>query len=244
MIAVGLFAYKKAAQGLSDKYKESTLQTIQMATQYLDMSDTYIEAEGTKYAFNSDYNRYLIGLLEDDPLGKKKVMDSIKSNILSSQTVNTFISQIHIITKEDLTMFSTKNSSAKGIFSEYLNEMSTDGRTLARWVDSHPILDRHLNIQNGDYIISFQLMGQSNNSIIVIDVKSSTIQNFLGGLDLGEGSIVGLVTEHGKELVAENLSNSGTSRLINEEKIFYGQDFYTKLDSAADKNGVFEVTYQ
>ena len=141
-------------------------------------------------------------------------------------------------------MFSTKNSSAKGIFSEYLNEMSTDGRTLARWVDSHPILDRHLNIQNGDYIISFQLMGQSNNSIIVIDVKSSTIQNFLGGLDLGEGSIVGLVTEHGKELVAENLSNSGTSRLINEEKIFYGQDFYTKLDSAADKNGVFEVTYQ
>ena len=86
MIIVGIFAYKKAAKGLSNKYKESTLQTIRMATQYLDMSDTYIEAEGTKYAFNSDYNRYLIGLLEEDPLGKKNIMDSIKSNILSSHT--------------------------------------------------------------------------------------------------------------------------------------------------------------
>lgn len=245
MIVVGVFAYKKAAEGLSDKYKESTLQTIRMATEYLEMNDTYIEAEGTKYAFNSDYNRYLIGLLEDDPIGKKTVMDSIRSNILSSQSVNRFISQIHIITKEDITMFSTKNSSMKGIFTDYFAEMSADGKTLQRWVDSHPLLDKHLNIQEEDYSIAFQIMGQSNRSIVVIDVKASTIQNFLKELNLGDGSIVGLVTEHGRELISESLSEGESSRIKTGETVFYGQDFYRNLDREEPSvSGVADVVYE
>lgn len=244
MIVVGIFAYKKAAQGLSDKYKESTLQTIRMATQYLDMSDTYIEAEGTKYAFNSEYNRYFMGLFENDPLGKMNVMTNIRSDILSSQTANTFISQIHIITKEELTMFSTRNSSLKGIFSDYLAEMSTDGRTLQKWVDLHPFLDKYLSLRQEDYIISFQMTGQSNNCIVVIDMKASAIQNFLSELNLGKGSIVGLVTENGRELICENFEEEGTSRIISGEPVFYGQNFYTMISSEGqEKSGVTDVVY-
>ena len=237
-------SYKKAAQGLSDKYKESTLQTIRMATQYLDMSDTYIEAEGTKYAFNSEYNRYFMGLFENDPLGKMNVMTNIRSDILSSQTANTFISQIHIITKEELTMFSTRNSSLKGIFSDYLAEMSTDGRTLQKWVDLHPFLDKYLSLRQEDYIISFQMTGQSNNCIVVIDMKASAIQNFLSELNLGKGSIVGLVTENGRELICENFEEEGTSRIISGEPVFYGQNFYTMISGEGqEKSGVTDVVY-
>lgn len=244
MIVVGIFAYKKAAQGLSDKYKESTLQTIRMATQYLDMSDTYIEAEGTKYAFNSEYNRYFMGLFENDPLGKMNVMTNIRSDILSSQTANTFISQIHIITKEELTMFSTRNSSLKGIFSDYLAEMSTDGRTLQKWVDLHPFLDKYLSLRQEDYIISFQMTGQSNNCIVVIDMKASAIQNFLSELNLGKGSIVGLVTENGRELICENFEEEGISRIISGEPVFYGQNFYTMISGEGqEKSGVTDVVY-
>lgn len=244
MIVVGIFAYKRAAEGLSDKYKDSTLQTIRMATQYLDMSDTYIEAEGTKYAFNSEYNRYFMGLFENDPLGKMNVMSNIRSDILSSQTANTFISQIHIITKEELTMFSTRNSSQKGIFKEYLAEMSTDGKTLQRWVDYHPFLDKYLSLRQEDYIISFQMTGQSNNSIVVIDMKASAIQDFLSGLDLGKGSIVGLITEHGRELICENSEEEGGSRIVSGEPVFYGQDFYTGLAQRSEISGVFDVMYK
>ncbi len=102
MIVVGIFAYKKAAQGLSDKYKESTLQTIRMATQYLDMSDTYIEAEGTKYAFNSNIIVFY-GLFENDPLGKMNVMTNIRSDILCLRQ------QIHLLVKYILLQRRTDN---------------------------------------------------------------------------------------------------------------------------------------
>ena len=209
MIVVGIFAYKRAAEGLSDKYKDSTLQTIRMATQYLDMSDTYIEAEGTKYAFNSEYNRYFMGLFENDPLGKMNVMSNIR-----------------------------------GIFKKYLAEMSTDGKTLQRWVDYHPFLDKYLSLRQEDYIISFQMTGQSNNSIVVIDMKASAIQDFLSGLDLGKGSIVGLITEHGRELICENSEEEGGSRIVSGEPVFYGQDFYTGLAQRSEISGVFDVMYK
>lgn len=244
MIVVGVSAYRKAEEGMSEKYKESTLQTIKMATEYLDMSDNYIEAEGTQYAFNSDYGKYFMGLYDSDPLGKKSVMDNIKSNILSSQVVNSFISNIHIITKDGITMFSTKDSSKNGIFEAYCEEMSEDGRTLQRWVDAHPVLDKHLSMEQKDYIISYQIMSQSNNAVVVIDIKASTIRDFLSELNLGEGSIVGLVTENGRELICENIPERGTGSVVEGEAVFYGQEFYAQVNETDNTSGVADVVYK
>jgi len=244
MIIVGFSAYKKAADGLSDKYKETALQTIQMATEYLNMNDTYIEAEGTKYAFSQDYSKYYIGFYENDPLEKKNIMDRIRSNILASQTVNSYISNIHIITREGITMFSTKDNSKDGIYKTYMDEMSSDGRSLPHWTDSHPLLDEHVQLREQEYIISYQTVAQSNSAIIVIDIKASTIQEFLNQLNLGDGSIIGLVTENGRELICENIADGKESRISGEEKVFYNKDFYSNLIHTEEKNGVSDVVYK
>ena len=52
MIIVGIAAYDRAASGMSDKFRESTQQTIKMAGEYVDMSCEFIEAEAMKYAFD------------------------------------------------------------------------------------------------------------------------------------------------------------------------------------------------
>ena len=48
MIALGVLSYQKAATGMNRSYRESTEQTIQMATDYIDMGASFIEAEGLK----------------------------------------------------------------------------------------------------------------------------------------------------------------------------------------------------
>ena len=58
MIIIGVSAYQKAAEGMSDKFLVSTMQTLEMATDYIDMSCTFIEAEGMKYAFNDSLSKY------------------------------------------------------------------------------------------------------------------------------------------------------------------------------------------
>ena len=51
MIIVGVSAYQKAATGMREKFQESTIQTISMARDYVEMSCMFIESEGTRYAF-------------------------------------------------------------------------------------------------------------------------------------------------------------------------------------------------
>ena len=98
MIIIGVSAYQKAAGGMSDKFRDSTLQTIQMAMDYIDMSCTFIEAEGMKYAFDANVGTYLKGTLENDPAARMEVLNNISSNMMSSKTANPFISNIHIVT--------------------------------------------------------------------------------------------------------------------------------------------------
>lgn len=242
MILIGASAYRKSADGMSDKYMESTTQTISMATEYIDMSCTFIESEAIKYAFDSDLGKYFLGLYESDSIGKMSVMENTKSDMISAQVSNPFISNIYILTKENVAMLSTKSASnASGIFDPYIESQGTDKRQLKTWIDRHGLLDESFELTENDYILSCQMLSQNNNACIVIDVKPSAIREFLDGLDLGEGSILGFVTADGREILADNSAEAKDSVLSADGTVFYGQEFFAGIAAAQEKSGASTV---
>lgn len=245
MIVIGVTAYQRAADGMSNKYSESTQQTLNMAVEYVDMSCNFIESETIKYAFDSDLAKYFVGLYENDRIGMMNLMNSVKSNIMASQTANNFISDIHIITKPGVYMLSTSGSSNyDGIFNEY-KELYTDGsrRGIEKWIDDHTLLDETLGMKRKNYIMAYQTLSQSGNACVVIDVKRSALEDFIGQLDLGTGSIVGFVTKNGSEIVCENLENGTESSLPEGESVFFGQSFYPSSD-VGELQGVQKVKFR
>ena len=234
LILVGVFSYKKAAAGMYDTFRDSNEQTINMANQYLDVSNSFIEAEGLKYAFQSDLGKYMIGLYETDAVQRKTVINSVGSSIRASQAGNDFISNIHIVTEEDVQMLSTKaGGTVMGIYKDYKNEMlgySDNGKKIPEWVDYHNTLDDTLGLKQSDYIMAYQTTPQSGKGFIVIDVKASAIQQFLDSLDMGDGSIIGFVTQSGREIISEKLPDGQESTRADGETVFYGQDFFNNLE--------------
>lgn len=234
LILVGVFSYKKAAAGMYDTFRDSNEQTINMANQYLDVSNSFIEAEALKYAFQSDLGKYMIGLYETDAVQRKTVINSVGSSIRASQAGNDFISNIHIVTEEDVQMLSTKaGGTVMGIYKDYKNEMlgySDNGKKLPEWVDYHKTLDETLGLKQSDYIMAYQTIPQSGKGFIVIDVKASAIQQFLDSLDMGDGSIIGFVTQSGREIISEKLPDGQESTRADGETVFYGQDFFNNLE--------------
>ena len=234
LILVGVFSYKKAAAGMYDTFRDSNEQTINMANQYLDLSNSFIEAEALKYAFQSDLGKYMIGLYETDAVQRKTVINSVGSSIRASQAGNDFISNIHIVTEEDVQMLSTKaGGTVMGIYKDYKNEMlgySDNGKKIPEWVDYHNTLDDTLGLKQSDYIMAYQTTPQSGKGFIVIDVKASAIQQFLDSLDMGDGSIIGFVTQSGREIISEKLPDGQESTRADGETVFYGQDFFNNLE--------------
>lgn len=234
LILVGVFSYKKAAAGMYDTFRDSNEQTINMANQYIDVSNSFIEAEALKYAFQSDLGKYMIGLYETDSTQKKSVINSVGSSIRASQAGNEFISNIHIVTIEDIQMLSTRaGGTAMGIYKEYKDEMlgySDNEKKLPEWVDYHKTLDETLGLKQSDYIMAYQTTPQSGKGFIVIDIKASAIQEFLDSLDMGEGSIIGFVTKSGREIISEKLPEGQEGTRADGETVFYGQDFFNNIE--------------
>ena len=245
MIVIGVTAYRKAAEGMSEKYRTSTMQTLEMATDYVDVSCSFIESEGMKYAFNENLIKYARGTGKDDIAAQAELINSIRSDLMSTQISNPFIANIHIVTKSGINMFTTKTSSnTDGIFEEY-KETVASGRGIEKWIDSHPLLDEYLtlNAPSDEYILSYEMMAQSNNACVVIDVKTSAIREFLQELDLGEGSIVGFVTGSGGEIICENLPEGKESILPKDTAVFYGQEFFDGVNEEEGLQGSEKIDY-
>lgn len=248
MVIIGVSAYQKSAEGLSEKFTDSTLQTMRMATENLNMSCDFIRSEGLKYAYDDDLRKYFLGMFEDNPVDKLNFLTSTKSNLLSVQTSNPFISHMHIIPKKGVNLLSTKLSSGVDGFLDEYKETVASGegrRSIPQWIDSHPVLDEKVTETEKDYIMAFEMMSQSNNACVVIDIKPSAITDFMEEIDIGDGSIIGFVTPGGRELVVENVEEGKESVLPEEGNVFSGQEYYTAvMDEAVADAGTAEVDFQ
>ena len=248
MVIIGVSAYQKSAEGLSEKFTDSTLQTMRMATENLNMSCDFIRSEGLKYAYDDDLRKYFLGMFEDNPVDKLNFLTSTKSNLLSVQTSNPFISHMHIIPKKGVNLLSTKLSSGvDGFLDEYKEDVASgEGRrSIPQWIDSHPVLDEKVTETEKDYIMAFEMMSQSNNACVVIDIKPSAITDFMEEIDIGDGSIIGFVTPGGRELVVENVEEGKESVLPEEGNVFSGQEYYTAvMDEAVADAGTAEIDFQ
>lgn len=248
MIAIGFISYLYAADGMSEKFKESAQQTGNMAIQYLDSSCTYIQAEGMGYAFDSSYESYFLGMLGKSDAEKATIVNDNRVKVLASQSANPFISNIHLVTKPGTQMVtSTTGNKFDGIYDTYHEEMLTlyseDGRNVPKWVDSHPLLDTHLGISADDYFITYHTQSSNKFAYIVVDVDKEALLGILQDMDFGEGSIVGYVTSSGKELINENLAEGQTSQLTEGEVVFAQQEFYLESLASEELSGVMEVKY-
>lgn len=240
MILLGIISYRKAAEGMSASFRESAQQTVDMAAEYIDMTNSFIEAETLKYVVDGELGRYFIGVYSNDPAKERALVDQTKTQILASQVGNSFISNVYIITENTTPMISTKSKTQNGIYEEYMADMAPDGR-LEDWTDHHNVLDEKLLVPKDSYILTCQRKAQTGRAVIVIDVKADAVRSFLEDMDLGDGSYVGFVTAGGREIAVQRLAGEETGTPVEDRTVFADKDFFAQKDAGQE---VREVVFE
>ena len=234
MIVVGIAAYQKSSEGMQDKFQESTEQTMKMLGEYIQMSNSFVGTEALKYSMDAELNSWALGMLDDDMNAMADIVKLTKTNITSSKKSNDFISNIHIIPNAEKKIMTTRagqtgTNDPQGFLEEYLADVPMDGKKLVRWIDSHNVLDTNLELSRDDYIMSYQLLSNNKQYCVIVDISADYYKTFFEEIDLGEGSILGLVTPSGRELLHESIEEGDKSAIVEGEPVFYGRDFYTAI---------------
>ena len=244
MVVVGFVSYRYAEDGLSEKYMESTQQTANMAIDYLDVSCSGIKSEALQYAFDGDLEKYFLGLVGKSAVEKANYYSDTRVKLAASQTADSFIDDIHIITMPGNNCITTKTSDKiDGFYRDMvteIREMSPDASNVRKWISHHDLIDETFGIDSKDYFMAYAMPSSQQMGYIVIDISSSAIQELLSSMDLGSGSIIGFITDDGKEIVC---TRDEEDNVIFEETVFAGQEFYTESCESDELFGNREVKY-
>lgn len=242
IVVVGYVAYNKASDGLITKFKDSSMQTVNMGVEYLDLLNSNIQAEATRYTLDTDFESYVLGMPGKDNKEKATYYTNERIVLVSALAGNATINNIHLITKSISDVISTATTDRiPGMYDEFIAAIQEEtglNNNYPRWVTSHALIDEALGLKDNETFMSYQVQDGQKMAYIILDVKKDSYKEVLENIDFGDGAIVALLAEDGKEIAM----NCGTEELL-AENVFNTQSFYQTAAAGEEISGTTDIVY-
>lgn len=252
LIILGIISYQKAEDGLVTNYENATNNTIGMATKYIEFAFNSVDAISQGYTGDSELVYFTRGLVHQGQAESLAYTMAMNSSLLNKTNLEPFIKDIHIITKSNVTLMTSDIENMSGFYDEFLE--SEEGKKFQDtmqetfWGGEHAFIDSKLKLDKEKYDLSFYRKFDWNGACVVIDISQEEITSFLQGLDIGENSIVGLITSDSQEIIVENNTNTKDENEVKETNfgegfLFHEQEFYSENLNVEDTSSSFYVNY-
>ncbi|HBM02031.1 MAG TPA: hypothetical protein DD362_06245 [Roseburia sp.] len=236
-VIIGFMIYSKCSTTLTSTYEASANTSVGTLEEYLGLGFENIELMATRLSINSAITSYYTG---SEVKSESMLMDT-KVALSNESTADKFIDHIIVCAKSG-TACSEKGAIRGDVYNAFVE--SEEGKNVeseigmgSMWISSHPAIDEVTGYDSDEYALSLVtvLKNNSNKSVgyIIIDVKTSFIQDILDNAQISDNSIKGFVLEDGSQVL------SGDSDIK-----FTDTDFYQEALAGENLQGSKEVSYE
>ena len=236
-VTIGFMIYSKCSTTLNSTYEASANTSVGTLEEYLGLGFENIELMATRLSINSAITSYYTG---SEVKSESMLMDT-KVALSNESTADKFIDHIIVCAKSG-TACSEKGAIRGDVYNAFVE--SEEGKNVeseigmgSMWISSHPAIDEVTGYDSDEYALSLVtvLKNNSNKSVgyIIIDVKTSFIQDILDNAQISDNSIKGFVLEDGSQVL------SGDSDIK-----FTDTDFYQEALAGENLQGSKEVSYE
>lgn len=236
-VIIGFMIYSKCSTTLNSTYEASANTSVGTLEEYLGLGFENIELMATRLSINSAITSYYTG---SEVKSESMLMDT-KVALSNESTADKFIDHIIVCAKSG-TACSEKGAIRGDVYNAFVE--SEEGKNVeseigmgSMWISSHPAIDEVTGYDSDEYALSLVtvLKNNSNKSVgyIILDVKTSFIQDILDNAQISDNSIKGFVLEDGSQVL------SGDSDIK-----FTDTDFYQEALAGENLQGSKEVSYE
>ena len=236
-VIIGFMIYSKCSTTLNSTYEASANTSVGTLEEYLGLGFENIELMATRLSINSTITSYYTG---SEVKSESMLMDA-KVALSNESTADKFIDHIIVCAKSG-TACSEKGAIRGDVYNAFVE--SEEGKNVeseigmgSMWISSHPAIDEVTGYDSDESALSLVtvLKNNSNKSVgyIIIDVKTSFIQDILDNAQISDNSIKGFVLEDGSQVL------SGDSDIK-----FTDTDFYQEALTGENLQGSKEVSYE
>lgn len=236
-VVIGFMIYFKSSSTLRSTYESSANTSVGTLEEYLDLGFENISLMATRLSINSAITDYYTG---SDTKSESMLM-SAKLAMSNESTADKFINHIIIFAKSG-SACSEQGAISGDLYHAFIE--SEEGKfveenigTGSMWISKHPSIDELTGYDSDEYALTLVsvLRNNSNKAVgyILIDVKTSFIQDIMDDAQISDRSIRGFVLEDGSQVV------SGDGEIV-----FAENDFYQDALAGEELSGSEEVSYQ
>jgi methyl-accepting chemotaxis protein len=230
----GTISYRKSEEAIITYYENSSLDTINAVSDYLNFGLTVIQEKSGELLLDSDIGEYYNrpeGAAETNYINARH---SVESAVQLVKKTNSFIAGVHMIGKEAKTVSSeaaTQDSVYETFSKSTLVKGFEDKSVKYVWVGEHRDLDGLVSsgkiiYSSTNYACSLIRSMNARNGYVIIDVSKQKLLDMFTEYDLGEGSIIGFVTQDGREVIKGS-----------ENSVFAMQSYYQSAVEAEETSG-------
>lgn len=229
----GIFCYYQTSKAITSNYEKSTAETINAVGDYLNLGLRSVENKAIEMVFSNAVTDYYNWSSISDAIEEMTNYNNLKDEVLVIQTMNPFIGKLTLL-GENGRAVTTSTSTHYNKNELYMKFVDTDDakklndtKSKDLWMGYHSKLDELLGINGDSYAVSYMKKMNTGNGYIIIDISMDTIMESLEQNKYGDGSILGFITEDGKEI----LSNT------EEKTVFSNLNFYQEAASGEEPYG-------
>ncbi len=255
IIMLGVVSYQKASSAIIGSFKNSSIQAIKVTGDYIENGLDSISATALQYTENKNLSNYNAGKYQNDMKTQEAAKQDVTKSIKTKAVSDDFIENIHILS-ETMGIITTTGKTDQELYQKFIESDSgiktKEKFSSVYWIGANDLIDERLSIEKSSYAVRLVQGFYNSKSCIIIDVSSKKIGEILEEVDFIKGSIVGFITNDGRELVLSGNENQSDGIFTSEE--FYktsvqdekdnssvnvtwkGQDYlylYTKMDTGA-----------
>ncbi|NLZ83386.1 MAG: hypothetical protein GX915_06960, partial [Clostridiales bacterium] len=229
----GVISYNKSESAIISNYENSSAGTLNAVSDYMGFGLNIIGEKTQELISDPNVRVYYNKKTgNEDYLTSLNQQYDIQTDIILAKDTNPFVAGIHVIgqygkgTSTEVpasdTLYGAFSESEKGIAIEGISDTYT-------WIGSHPELDTQLTdgdkvYSTDNYALSIVRKMSSNYGYVIVDVSMEQVMDMFDKYDLGEGSITGLVTGDGREVITGSITDTVFSTLPKFQDIVKGTD--------------------
>ncbi len=229
IILLGAVSYRTASGVVTKKYEESAQATMAAMDLYLSLVCDTTKSKMTEMLMDKDLQDYYSKYYEHNTSEGVQAYNNLLLSMSVSQVTLKHMGDYFIFAEKGKCVISTTQSKLlpDNAYEEFMKtepaSVFADDKTVNTWIGYHDYIDEQLGYAREKYACSYVTRFADKTGVIVADISRRFMEEALGTMNFGEGSIKGIVTTDGREILVREAGTEGqmnSESLSDSERIF------------------------
>lgn len=209
IILLGGLSYQMASGAVRHKYEDAVVSAASSMSTSVQLICESISNKAVEFYLSEDFNTYYNEMAQTGGTEATRLANGLNDDLVAIRSASSYIGNYYVYAESGKSLLANVKGFPEEAYQAFMKteegQALNSKKTSNAWVGTHTFIDEKLGTSNEAYVFSFMMhfVLKNNKGFLVIDVDKNYMENLLGVMELGGGSIRGIVTADGREFLLQ-----------------------------------------